>query len=124
MTDARSRAAAFCSRHDLRVPILQAPMAGACPPPLAAAVASAGGMGGFGALMSSPAAMADWVASFRSRSNGAFQINLWIPDPARSATRRMRHGCGRGWSGWPASPCRTPAPAPSSRISPPSWRHC
>ncbi|GGC40596.1 2-nitropropane dioxygenase [Siccirubricoccus deserti] len=92
MTDARSRAAAFCSRHDLRVPILQAPMAGACPPPLAAAVASAGGMGGFGALMSSPAAMADWVASFRSRSNGAFQINLWIPDPApvRDAAHEAR----------------------------------
>jgi nitronate monooxygenase len=82
MTNARSRAATFCARYDLRVPILQAPMAGACPPPLAAAVASAGGMGGFGALMSSPAAMADWVSGFRSRSNGAFQINLWIPEPA------------------------------------------
>jgi nitronate monooxygenase len=82
MSDARNRAAAFCARHALRLPILQAPMAGACPPALAAAVATAGGMGGFGALMSSPAAMAEWVGGFRSRSNGAFQINLWIPDPA------------------------------------------
>jgi nitronate monooxygenase len=49
-------------------------------------------MGGFGALMSSPAAMADWVAGFRSRSNGAFQINLWIPDPApvRDAAHEAR----------------------------------
>lgn len=79
---ARSRAKAFCDRFGLRAPILQAPMAGSNPPPLAAAVAAAGGLGGFGALMSSPAQMRDWAAQFRSASNGAFQINLWAPDPA------------------------------------------
>ncbi|MFZ4406167.1 MAG: NAD(P)H-dependent flavin oxidoreductase [Paracraurococcus sp.] len=79
---ARDRAQAFCDRFGLRPPILQAPMAGTAPPPLAAAVASAGGMGGFGALMSSPAQIHDWTTQFRARSNGAFQINLWIPDPA------------------------------------------
>jgi nitronate monooxygenase len=63
------------------VPILQAPMAGACPAPLAAAVASAGGMGGFGALTSSPEQIRAWAADFRGRSNGSFQINLWVPDP-------------------------------------------
>ncbi|MDO9706886.1 NAD(P)H-dependent flavin oxidoreductase [Paracraurococcus lichenis] len=78
---ARSRAQAFCDRFGLRAPILQAPMAGANPPALAAAVASAGGLGGFGALMSSPAQMRDWAAQFRSASNGAFQINLWAPEP-------------------------------------------
>ena len=81
MTSARDRAAEFCRRFGLRLPILQAPMAGACPPGLAAAVANAGGMGGFGALTSSPAAMRDWAAKFRGQSNGAFQVNLWIPDP-------------------------------------------
>ena len=59
---ARHRAEAFCELLGLRAPILMAPMAGACPPPLAAAIASAGGMGGFGALMSSPAQMRDWAA--------------------------------------------------------------
>jgi nitronate monooxygenase len=85
MTDARARAAAFCASFGLRVPILQAPMASACPPALAAAVASAGGMGGLGALMSDGKAMRDWVRTFRSSSNGAFQINLWAPeaDPVR-----------------------------------------
>jgi hypothetical protein len=39
---ARSRATAFCERYGLKVPILQAPMAGSCPPGLAAAVANAG----------------------------------------------------------------------------------
>ena len=51
---ARERAADFCRRFGLRVPILQAPMAGACPVGLAAAVANAGGMGGLGALTTNP----------------------------------------------------------------------
>lgn len=79
---ARRRAEAFCARFGLRAPILMAPMAGACPPALAAAIASAGGMGGFGALMSSPAQMRDWAGQFRAASNGAFQVNLWAPEPA------------------------------------------
>jgi nitronate monooxygenase len=78
---ARERAARFCQVFGLRVPILQAPMAGACPASLASAVANAGGMGGFGALTTSPDGIADWVREFRDRSNGGFQINLWIPDP-------------------------------------------
>ncbi|MCO6415428.1 nitronate monooxygenase [Siccirubricoccus sp. KC 17139] len=81
MSPARDRAAAFCACFGLSIPILQAPMAGACPPALAAAVAAAGGMGGMGALMSSPAAIGDWARQVRAASNGAFQINLWIPDP-------------------------------------------
>jgi nitronate monooxygenase len=77
----RQRAAAFCSRYGLRLPILMAPMAGACSVALAAAVANAGGMGGFGALMTPPEGIADWAEGFRGQSNGAFQINLWVPDP-------------------------------------------
>jgi nitronate monooxygenase len=80
-TGPRARAAAFCTRFGLRLPILLAPMAGACPPGLSAAVANAGGLGAMGALLSSPAAIAAWAASFRAASNGAFQLNLWIPDP-------------------------------------------
>jgi len=79
---ARERAARFCRRFGLRVPILQAPMAGACPAGLASTVANAGGMGGLGALTSPPDGIANWVREFRDQSNGGFQINLWIPDPA------------------------------------------
>src|SRR5205085_9204285 len=78
---ARERAARFCRRFGLRVPILQAPMAGACPASLASAVANAGGMGGLGALTTSVDGIASWVREFRDQSNGEFQINLWIPDP-------------------------------------------
>ncbi len=77
----RQRVDAFCRRFGLRVPILQAPMAGACPVALAAAVANAGGMGGLGALTTAPDGIASWATQFRGQSNGGFQINLWIPDP-------------------------------------------
>jgi nitronate monooxygenase len=39
---------AFCQQYGLRIPILQAPMAGSCPVNLAVAVADAGGMGAMG----------------------------------------------------------------------------
>lgn len=77
----RTRAAAFCDRFGLRLPLIQAPMAGASPPALAAAVANAGGLGGGGALNQQPADIAAWAKAVRRGSNGAFQINLWIPDP-------------------------------------------
>src|SRR5690242_19405670 len=99
LRSARDRAAAFCARYGLGLPILQAPMAGACPASVAVAVANAGGMGGLGALTSTPDAIAAWAESFRSQSNGAFQINLWIPDPppTRDAANeeRLRHFLGK-----------------------------
>ena len=81
MSAALDRALSFCEAHNLRVPILQAPMAGACPASLAIAVAQAGGLGGCGTLMMQPTAIASWVAEVRAATNGAFQLNLWIPDP-------------------------------------------
>lgn len=89
MPSPRARADAFCQRFGLRVPILSAPMAGACPVELAVAVADAGGMGALGALLTGPAGILDWAAGFRCRSNGAFQINLWVPDlpPVRDAAQ-------------------------------------
>jgi nitronate monooxygenase len=86
---ATGRAQVFCERFGLRLPILLAPMAGSTPPPLAAAVANAGGMGAFGALSTTPEGIAAWAQTFRAQSNGSFQINLWIPDPppTRDAVR-------------------------------------
>jgi nitronate monooxygenase len=77
--NARERATAFCQRYGLEVPILMAPMAGACPVELAAAVAEGGGMGAMGALITPPDGIRDWAAAYRARSNRAFQVNLWIP---------------------------------------------
>jgi len=96
---ARERAAAFCRRFGLRVPILMAPMAGACPVGLAAAIGNAGGMGGLGALLTSPDGIAAWAEQFRGQSNGTYQINLWVPDlpPSRDGEheRRVREFLGQ-----------------------------
>src|SRR5579884_762628 len=79
---APERVDAFCARYGLRVPILVAPMAGACPAALSIAVANAGGMGAMGALMTAPAGIRSWAEEFRAHSSGPFQLNTWIPDPA------------------------------------------
>ncbi|MGT2482149.1 nitronate monooxygenase (plasmid) [Methylobacterium oryzae CBMB20] len=57
-------------------------MAGACPPALSVAVAKAGGLGACGALLMRPDEILAWAGAVRAGSNGAFQINTWIPDPA------------------------------------------
>jgi nitronate monooxygenase len=77
-----SRAEAFCSRFGLRAPILLAPMASACPPSLSIAVANAGGLGSCGVLPMQPEEILAWAREVRANSNGAFQLNNWIPDPA------------------------------------------
>jgi nitronate monooxygenase len=106
-----ARATAFCEKYNLRAPILIAPMASACPPSLAIAVANAGGLGGRGALLMQPDAIHKWVSDVRAGTNGGFQLNLWIPDPPPkrdSARQRARcTKCGHmvatlqhpGWAG-------------------------
>ncbi len=84
----------FCEIYRLKVPILLAPMAGACPVSLSIAVANAGGMGAMGALTTSAQGIRDWVREFRTHSSGPFQLNTWIPDPPperdASAEARVR----------------------------------
>src|SRR6266513_1588317 len=77
----RRRAAAFCDRFGIRVPILLAPMAGACPPSSSIAVMHAGGFGACAALLMQPKEIEDWAAEVRANVDGPFQINLWIPEP-------------------------------------------
>jgi nitronate monooxygenase len=89
------RAKRFCDRFGLRVPVLQAPMAGSSPVDLAVAVAEAGGMGGLGALVESPDRISAWMEQFRARSSGRVQINLWIPgQPHGSAAVREQRVAG------------------------------
>ena len=71
MSELSDRIDNFCRSEGIDVPILMAPMAGACP----------GGMGACGALTLSPDAIGDWARDLRNATNGAFQMNLWIPDP-------------------------------------------
>lgn len=78
---ALSRATHFAQNHGLRVPILLAPMAGACPPSLSIAVAAAGGLGACGALLMQPDEIKAWAAEVAAATDGGFQLNLWIPGP-------------------------------------------
>jgi nitronate monooxygenase len=82
MSRTSDRTARFCERFALTTPILLAPMAGVPAPALSIAVASAGGLGGCGALLMSPQEISGWASEVRRASGKQFQINLWIPDPA------------------------------------------
>ena len=82
ISDVQRRVDAFRRRFGVRVPVLLAPMAGVPAPALSQAVAAAGGLGACGALLLMPDAIRDWATQQRQATNGPFQINLWIPDPA------------------------------------------
>jgi len=89
-------------------------MAGACPPSLSIAVANAGGLGACGALLMKPAEIAAWAAEIRAHSKGAFQLNLWIPDPkpVRDPEREARvRAFVEGW-GPPVPPAAGDAAPP------------
>ena len=79
----------FCDEYELALPIIMAPMAGACPPALAAAVSNAGGMGACGSLMLDSEQIKDWTNEFKSKTNGSLLLNTWIPDP--EPTRDLHH---------------------------------
>ena len=81
MNSIKERISAFCGRFGLRVPILLAPMAGVPAPSLSITVANAGGLGASGVLLMEPHEITAWAAHMRAGSNGAFQLNNWIPDP-------------------------------------------
>lgn len=110
------RAEAFCAAWSLRIPVLMAPMAGACPASLAIAVASAGGLGGCGALLMQPDQIRAWVREVRAETNGGFQLNLWIPDPPprRDAAHEAAvRGFLAGWG--------PPVPAEAADATPPDF---
>jgi nitronate monooxygenase len=89
MHPAIARAQAFCASQGLRIPVLLAPMAGACPPSLSIAVAYAGGLGACGAIAMRPAAIRAWASEFRKGSReGSFQMNLWVVAQSRPGPRR------------------------------------
>jgi nitronate monooxygenase len=72
---------------DLRLPLVQAPMAGVSTPELAAAVSNAGGLGSIGIGASSVAAGRRMIEETRSRTSRPFNVNVFshqaaMRDPA------------------------------------------
>ncbi|HKU47397.1 MAG TPA: nitronate monooxygenase, partial [Burkholderiales bacterium] len=74
----------------LRVPIIQAPMAGGpSSPELVAACSAAGALGGFGFAYTQPAEMEKQAAWVRSRTQALFVINLFTsPQPGEVKDQR------------------------------------
>lgn len=68
-------------RLGIRLPILQAPMAGgATTPELVATVSNAGGLGALGAGYMQPEAIAEACRAVRRLTDKPFQVNLFVPD--------------------------------------------
>lgn len=83
-------------------------MSGACPPELAVAVAEVGGMGASGVLLDSPERIREWTTQFRAGSAGAFQLNIWVPDPPSSDQQRIDAAAEFfGRFGTPGEPARS-----------------
>ncbi|MGN9907055.1 NAD(P)H-dependent flavin oxidoreductase [Phytohabitans sp. LJ34] len=82
------RDTALARRLGLRVPIIQAPMAGGISTPrLAAAVANAGGLGSIAGAMLTPDAIRAAIAEFRAASDGPLAVNLFAPLPRPTTAR-------------------------------------
>jgi nitronate monooxygenase len=75
-------------RLGLRLPIVQAPMAGGpSTPALAAAVSAAGGLGSIGGAGLSPDRLRTAIAEVRARTDAPFAVNLFAPLPAPTMRR-------------------------------------
>lgn len=116
MHTALRRAESFCERFGLDIPVLLAPMAGACPPSLSVAVMRAGGLGACGALLMSPQQILDWADEVRAAVDGPFQLNLWIPDPPPVRDREHEANVRRFLAQW-----GPPVPESAGDATPPDF---
>lgn len=76
-----------CPRHlldllGIRLPIIQAPMAGVSSPAMAAAVSAAGGLGSIGVGATDAAGAREMIAAVRARHLGPLNVNLFCHRPA------------------------------------------
>src|SRR5579859_566599 len=85
-----NRTRELCARLGIRLPILQAPMAGAQDERLAIAVAAAGALGSLPCAMLAPEAIAEQVDSLR-RSGAPVHLNFFCHSaPAPDGEREAR----------------------------------
>lgn len=73
----------------LDLPIVQAPMASAATPELAAAVSKAGGLGSLGLGYTSPAAMRETIRATRRLTGAAFAVNLFLAPRTDAPDERL-----------------------------------
>ena len=82
--------ASLMERLGLKLPIVQAPMAGTATPALAAAVTNAGGLGSIGLGATNSAGAREMIDALRARTNGAFNVNVFCHRPATANAERER----------------------------------
>jgi len=70
-------------RLGIRYPIIQAPMAGATTPALAAAVCNAGALGSLGCAMLTPREFRDEVENARALTDGPLNVNFFVHAPPK-----------------------------------------
>ena len=75
-------------RLDVRIPIVQAPMAGVSTPVLAAAVSNAGGLGSIAVGATDPAGAQAMIEATRGLTKGAFNVNLFVHSAPRADDAR------------------------------------
>ncbi|PXV61769.1 nitronate monooxygenase [Dyella jiangningensis] len=80
-TDASSR---LLEAVGIRVPIIQAPMAGVSSPAMAAAVSNGGGLGSLGVGAMTADKARDTIHAFRQLSSGPLNVNLFVHRPAHA----------------------------------------
>ena len=101
-----------------KIPLIQAPMAGAHGPELAIAVCKAGGLGSLPAAMLTPDKLREQIAAVKRETNAPFNVNFFChaepqPDPETEGRWRNRLApyyaeAGVDLSGVPAAPARAP----------------
>lgn len=82
----------FTRRLGLKLPIVQAPMAGASTPELAAAVSNAGALGSFAAAMLEPDDLREKLARIRALTHRAFNVNLFVLAPPTPSAAELQRG--------------------------------
>jgi nitronate monooxygenase len=106
----------LCERLGVRLPIIQAPMAGGpSTPELVAAVSQAGALGSFGSAYIQPEAMQRDAEAVRARTGAPFNINLFVsqqPAAVEAAAQRAALDAVAGYYGElglpPPEPVRPP----------------
>lgn len=72
------------ARLGIRLPIIQAPMAGVSPPAMAAAVSDAGGLGSIGVGAVDADGARAMIEGVRERTDRPFNVNLFCHQPAKA----------------------------------------
>lgn len=75
-------ASRFARATGIQLPIIQAPMAGASTPDLAAAASNAGALGSLAAGYAPPNDIRNAIAAIRQRTSAPFSVNVFAPQPA------------------------------------------